>query len=148
PMSDATENTALPPTEILSAPPDPNATVADVRGRITTPIAASSGRSIGDYEIVSEVGRGGMGVVYRVRQKSLNRVVALKMLLPGSLPSTADLQRFKTEAESTAGLRHPNIVTVHEVGECEGCHYYSMDFIEGDSLAQRLTGGLLPGRTA
>jgi hypothetical protein len=148
-MSDSTEKTnTLPPTEMMSAPADPAVTVADPTNRIGATTPAPNGRTFGDYEVVAEVGRGGMGVVYRVRQKSLNRVVALKMLLPGSLPSAADLQRFKTEAEATAGLRHPNIVTVHEVGECEGCHYYSMDFIDGISLGQRLASGPLAGRVA
>jgi serine/threonine protein kinase len=148
-MSDTTEqSSSLPPTENL-APPDPNATVLDRPGRVVAvPPGANGGRSFGDYEILAEIGRGGMGVVYRVRQKSLNRIVALKMLLPGSLPTAADLQRFKTEAESTAGLRHRNIVTVHEVGESDGSHFYSMDFIDGVSLSQRLSAGPLPGRVA
>ncbi len=150
-MNDSTEKpAALPPTERFlpgPTPPFPNfgATVAEPGGP-AAPLPA--GRSFGDYEILAEIGRGGMGVVYRVRQKSLNRVVALKMLLPGSLASPADLERFKTEAEATAGLRHANIVTVHEVGQCDGCHYYSMDLIDGVSLAGRLAAGPLAGRVA
>ncbi|HKI34724.1 MAG TPA: serine/threonine-protein kinase [Gemmataceae bacterium] len=149
-MNDTTEkDPQLPPTEKVLPPGDPNATILDRPGQAAAPPTAANGsRTFGDYEIIAELGRGGMGVVYRVRQKSLNRVVALKMLLPGSLPTPADLQRFKTEAESTAGLRHRNIVTVHEVGDCDGCHFYSMDFIDGVSLAQRLSSGPLPGRVA
>ncbi len=147
-MSDTTENiNPLPRTEKLSSA-DPRLTVLDQRPPVTTVAPAAVGRTFGDYEIAAELGRGGMGVVYRVRQKSLNRVVALKMLLPGSLATAADLKRFKTEAEATANLRHPNIVTVHEVGECEGCHYYSMDFIDGTSLSGRLSSGPLSGRVA
>jgi hypothetical protein len=148
-MSDSTEKSdRLPRTEPISAASDPVVTVRDNTPPVKPEAVVPTGRSFGDYEIVAELGRGGMGVVYRVRQKSLNRVVALKMLLPGSLPTAADLQRFKTEAEATAGLRHPNIVTVHEVGESDGCHYYSMDFIDGVSLAQRLETGPLSGRVA
>ena len=106
------------------------------------------GRWFGDYEILAEVGRGGMGIVYRVRQRGLNRIVALKMLLPGALASGDELRRFFTEAEATAGLQHPNIVTIHEVGEADGCHFFSMDYIEGSSLSQRLKAGPVPGRTA
>ncbi len=89
-----------------------------------------------------------MGVVYKARQKSLNRIVALKMILPGRLTSAEDLERFRREAEATARLQHPNIVAVHEVGEFEGQHFYSMDYIDGPSLAKRLLQGPFPNRVA
>jgi predicted Ser/Thr protein kinase len=102
----------------------------------------------GDYELIAELARGGMGVVYKAKQLSLNRVVALKMILAGRLASQDDLVRFRTEAEAAAKLQHGNIVGVFDVGEIDGQQYFSMEFIDGQTLAQRLTSGPLPSREA
>lgn len=95
-------------------------------------------RRFGNYDLVDTIAKGGMGIVYKARHVKLNRIVALKMILSGRFADDVEVQRFYTEAESAARLRHPNIVGIHDVGECEGQHFFSMDYIEGKSLADLL----------
>lgn len=102
----------------------------------------------GDYEIIDEIARGGMGVVYKARQISLNRTVALKKVLSGKLAGDEDIKRFQIEAEASANLDHPGIVPVHDFGEHDGQHYFSMGFVDGQSLSQRLATGPLRPREA
>ncbi|MCE9561901.1 MAG: serine/threonine protein kinase [Planctomycetes bacterium] len=106
-------------------------------------------REFGDFELLEEVGRGGMGVVYKARQKSLNRVVAVKMIREAHLATADHFERFRTEAEAAARLKHANIVTVHEVGTVGGQAYICMEFVGGETLAEKVrTCGPLPPREA
>ena len=103
---------------------------------------------VGNYELLEEIARGGMGVIYKARQTTLGRIVAVKMIVAGRLATEEDVQRFLVEAKAVAGLQHPNIVAIHEVGQHEGWHYFSMDYVEGRDLAKILWENVLPAKQA
>ncbi len=125
----------LPPRGPSATPPGPG-----------TPVSPEL--HLGDYLLLEEIAHGGMGVVYRARQISLNRAVAVKLLLLGRYSGVASIERFRREAQSAAALRHPNIVAIHEVGEADGQHFISMELVEGRNLAEVLCHGPLPSRRA
>ncbi|MEZ6031512.1 MAG: serine/threonine-protein kinase [Planctomycetaceae bacterium] len=105
-------------------------------------------RYFGDYELLEEIASGGMGVVYRARQVRLNRIVALKMIRAGKFSSWTEIKRLRAEAEAAAQLDHPNIVPVFEVGEQDGLHYFTMAFVDGPTLSEKLSHGPLPVQEA
>jgi len=105
-------------------------------------------RTFGPYELIEEIGRGGMGVVYAARQPALGRTVAVKLLLEGAYGSEAALRRFQLEAAAAAGLQHPNIVAIHDFGEVDGQPYYAMDLVTGQNLTELCSGRPLPARKA
>jgi WD40 repeat protein len=124
------------PTTVITPRPDPG------------PGGGEGPELMAGYEVLGELGRGGMGVVYRARQVKLNRLVALKMILAAGHAGEEERQRFRTEAEAIARLQHPHIVQVYEVGEADGRPFCSLEFCAGGSLAGKLAEGTLPAREA
>ena len=116
----------------------------------TNPVLRASAKelTIPGFEILEELGRGGMGVVYKARQVKLKRLVALKMILSGSHARPDQLGRFRAEAEAVARFQHPNIVQIHEISEKDGLPYFALEFVDGGSLDKRLNGTPLPPRQA
>src|SRR5262249_32834830 len=103
---------------------------------------------LGPYDLLEKLGKGGMGIVYKARQRNLNRLVALKRILAGACASPQEVARLHVEARDLARLRHPNIVQIYDTGEEENCPYFSMEFVDGGNLARQLDGAPLPSRRA
>ena len=126
---------------------DEHATVSTADGEKPGPklvsVPSDENRIFGNYELLDEIARGGMGVVYRARQINLNRIVALKMILSGQVANDEEIQRFYSEAEAAAKLDHPRIVPIYEIGEHQGQHFFTMAFVDGFSLQEKIDGELL-----
>jgi eukaryotic-like serine/threonine-protein kinase len=136
------------PTVVRPAPTDddPYGTVAPSG---PFPVEASRDvRYVGNFELLEEIARGGMGIVYKATQVNLNRIVALKTILSGQFAGPTDVDRFRMEAKAAAGLDHPGIVPIFEIGEHDGHHYFAMGYIDGPSLASRVANGPLAPRDA
>src|SRR6185436_16526815 len=101
---------------------------------------------VGDYELLDEIARGGMGIVFRARQLSLDRIVAVKALLFGEFASDPFIARFRAAAQAAAALQHPNLVAIHDVWEHRGQHFFSMEFVEGQTLAQNIKEAAISSR--
>jgi WD40 repeat protein/tRNA A-37 threonylcarbamoyl transferase component Bud32 len=155
------QQSAARPTDVLVGAAQRRSAVRALRQGQEVPTAARKSdpgteavilpapRQIGDYDILAEVGRGGMGVVYQARHRGLHRLAALKMVLAGEFASPAQELRFRLEAELAARVRHPNIVQVYEIGTYEGRPFLALEWVEGGSLAHRLDGKpWLPGEAA
>src|SRR5262245_13223824 len=154
----ASEATAIMPSALSNqtavSPPTqqkPPAAERTMQQTADTKPAATTGRpavSIPGYELLGEIGRGGMGVVYKARHLKLNRLVALKMVLSGEFARQVDLGRFNTEARRLARVQHPNIVDIYDVGEYAGRPYFAMEYVDGGTLAGHLAGRPQPPRDA
>ncbi|HTN86276.1 MAG TPA: serine/threonine-protein kinase, partial [Sorangium sp.] len=130
------------------AAPAPSGTTLGWDGPPATLLHSSRSPAIPGYELVEELGRGAMGVVYRARQLSLDRFVALKVILAGKHAGKRQLTRFRVEARALASLSHPNIVQIYDVGEAEGVPYFALELVEGETLERRLDRGAWSVREA
>ncbi len=150
----------VPPTEAAAAARQdhgtPDASPQETVDHVPRPPLASSAQRnsalnvrVPGYEILDELGRGGMGIVYRARQEGLNRLVALKMIRAGEHASADLIERFRAEAEAVAKFQHPHIVQIHEVGELRGLPYFSLEYVDGEPLSQECRGvPVMPERAA
>ena len=139
-----------PPTDRTAAesPPTDGTTIA--QGPLSAAVASVvlHGVHVPGYEVLGELGRGGMGVVYKARQIGLNRLVALKMILSGDYVAAGELARFRLEAEAVAKFQHPNIVQIYEIDEVKGKPYFCLEFVDGAPLNKKLAGDPQPPRQA
>ncbi|HQR07865.1 MAG TPA: serine/threonine-protein kinase [Gemmatales bacterium] len=147
-----TEPNSQPDATMAYQPPEPSpvATMAGAGTPLSIPSVPDGKEvaSVAGYEIIGELGRGGMGVVYKARQIALNRIVALKMILSGAHTGETQLARFKAEAEALAKVQHPNIVQVYDVGVHQGHPYIALEIVEGGNLAEKTRGVPQPPRAA
>src|SRR5262245_8619338 len=134
--------------QICSAQADLDALFPPAAGSAETPPEQTPLPEIPGYEVEGVLGVGGMGVVFRARHLRLNRIVALKMTLAGAYAGQHERDRFQREAEAVARLQHPNVVQIHDVGDSDGRPYFTMEYVDGGSLAQRLSGAPQPAREA